>query len=673
MDFKNKKGFITVYVMLAMMFFVVFVVTASVIASRKLKLQTEANSALYEIYNKDVDHIIQNVNEIPIYTQEQFEQILRWLGDTSREKEYMNIKDFVYTLDNNTEKFNDYQFVLKTDIYLNGSQNTNNEEKEQYPYIPSVNDYHNTYKVFGEKIISNGYNIFLKYNGQFVLYASPVINIYNGEDFLKIGTGADIGGVKALTNMNYKINNNIEITEADYENIEHENITFDGEIDGNNCIVSGLNIDKPFFEENKGIIKDFSLVNLKSSNKQSESTGNFGIIAEENNGTISAVNIMCETTQTSMNKIENVNNCTNVGGIVGINSGTIENCIVQGIEIINCRATNIGGIAGINEGTITNITVQSKLNIKWLNNSSSVSDNVGGIVGKNVNSNIEKVTINGTISITSQANTQNNVGGVIGYNYNSGINKVITTGRDDACINITVNGGSVQYLGGVVGKNESSNVVNCYVDGEIDNSNNLYFDSWNATGGIVGRCFGNNNSTINYCYSNIEILYNNKVHTDGASYNLGTGGIVGTIGFSGSSTDFSIENCIYVNSITSDGNIKNGFGGKGGTAGGIVGNFFVGNDSDVLDIDGCYMNGVIPDDNRAGGIIGGISLDSSNLKAEITGTSWYNTAFRSIGYFVAIPAGVEFDTNLYKSWSSEAENSFTNLREEISNNINSNS
>ena len=57
MKLRDKKGFITVYAMLAMMFFVVFVSVASITASRKLKLQTEANTALIDIYSKNIENM----------------------------------------------------------------------------------------------------------------------------------------------------------------------------------------------------------------------------------------------------------------------------------------------------------------------------------------------------------------------------------------------------------------------------------------------------------------------------------------------------------------------------------------------------------------------------------------------------------------------------------------
>ena len=135
MDFKSKKGFITVYVMLAMMFFIVFVVTATVTASRKIKLQEEANKALYDIYNKDVDSVLQDVNTIPIYTKAQFIQIADWMNksQSTRGNKYIYINDVLYKLDNERysddasastvaakeeAKKNNYIFELKTDLYF---------------------------------------------------------------------------------------------------------------------------------------------------------------------------------------------------------------------------------------------------------------------------------------------------------------------------------------------------------------------------------------------------------------------------------------------------------------------------------------------------------------------------------------------------------------------------
>ena len=144
MKLRNKKGFITVYAMLAMMFFAVVTVTALVTVSRKIKLQTEANTALIETYNKNINGIVQeDVTTIPIYTQAQFKKVAEWIleADPNEEPEYIYINDVIYKLDPKRYESNSeqekYEILLKTDLWFEGKANTPGEEEA---FIP-VNDY----------------------------------------------------------------------------------------------------------------------------------------------------------------------------------------------------------------------------------------------------------------------------------------------------------------------------------------------------------------------------------------------------------------------------------------------------------------------------------------------------------------------------------------------------
>lgn len=90
------------------------------------------------------------------------------------------------------------------------------------------------------------------------------------------------------------------------------------------------------------------------------------------------------------------------------------------------------------------------------------------------------------------------------------------------------------YVGAIAAKNYGT-IINCcsYVDlnssGVADNTPKMTY-----TGGIAGY----NNGTISHCFVNATIY--------GASYNEGTGGIVGN----NSGNNAKIENCIYISKIT---------------------------------------------------------------------------------------------------------------------------
>ena len=133
-----------------------------------------------------------------------------------------------------------------------------------------------------------------------------------------------------------------------------------------------------------------------------------------------------------------------VGGVVGRNYGTVENCVN------NAAVTGSGGY-------------------------------VGGIVGYNNGSGCTVANCTNTGTVTGDRQ----VGGVVGYNYSDA---TVTN-----CFNTaTVSGRS--SVGGVVGNNESySDVENCYNTGEvtgIGNSENI--------GGVVGRNYSL--SSVTNCY-----------------------------------------------------------------------------------------------------------------------------------------------------------------------------
>jgi len=147
--------------------------------------------------------------------------------------------------------------------------------------------------------------------------------------------------------------------------------------------------------------------------------------------------------------VENVGlmNCgiignTFIGGVVGYNEGTIQNCYATGN--VSCSGSTVGGVAGANTGTIRNCYA-----------SASVSGtNVGGLVGANLGT-VQNCYATGNVTI-DHVNT-NTGGGVY---------------QDD-----------FGFAGGVVGMNIGT-VENCYATGSVYNSSVSH--SGSALGGVVG-------------------------------------------------------------------------------------------------------------------------------------------------------------------------------------------
>lgn len=352
MKLRNKNGFITIYAMLAMMFFVVFVVVASVTASRKLKLQTEANNALIDIYNKNIESMNKtDETTIPIYTQAQFEYIATWIANISNdsnpsETEYIYINDGVYKLDVESYRNNYYKFELKTDLWLKGIKN---EDEDNYPYIPENNNYHVFLKDKINIAQSTEHFVYLmiqevgdtEYTK--VLYGQ-IIEVSTAEDFIKIGTDEYIGKRRATKDATYSINNYINLEGVEYEGRPD----FNGKIIGNGKIIDNLKINISnedededevlgLFGTNTGIIDDliFTNVEIDTSSYDDEVNKDLGIIAKTNGGTISNCTIQISNqTNNDYCLIDGDNKqFNNFGIIAGSNTGTISNCNVQAVKI----------------------------------------------------------------------------------------------------------------------------------------------------------------------------------------------------------------------------------------------------------------------------------------------------------------------------------------------------
>ncbi|MFA6647568.1 MAG: hypothetical protein WCS32_02925, partial [Candidatus Izemoplasmatales bacterium] len=162
----------------------------------------------------------------------------------------------------------------------------------------------------------------------------------------------------------------------------------------------------------------------------------------------------------NMGEISNVNNYASVaslegndiGGITGVNEGTIDNAFNRGTVVMN--GTYAGGITGQNIGTITNS--YNKGNITG-------NTSVAGIAGKNLG------TIEYTYNIANITG-ESVVGGVVGDNTN-----ILTHSFNSGDIY-----GSLSAVGGVIGAMSSGQAYVLYNTGNIKAEGNL-------AGGIVGH------------------------------------------------------------------------------------------------------------------------------------------------------------------------------------------
>ena len=171
-----------------------------------------------------------------------------------------------------------------------------------------------------------------------------------------------------------------------------------------------------------------------------------------------------------------------VGGIAGINSGTLESVQNHNDAAINAQLESAGGIAGSNKngGKIDKAVNTGKVDGKRY---------VGGISGDNNNNSEIKNTANfGTVN--SKSTGQSLVGGITGYNqgsisssYNEGTvhGEGICVGgiaglSNGGAVNNSYNAGGISgsgYIGGIVGSNGDGNTLtNVYNLGSVNGKEN---------------------------------------------------------------------------------------------------------------------------------------------------------------------------------------------------------
>ena len=159
-----------------------------------------------------------------------------------------------------------------------------------------------------------------------------------------------------------------------------------------------------------------------------------------------------------------------VGGLIGLNWGTISSCYTSGAV---SGSTQVGGFAGWNDGTI---------NTGYASGAVNGSQWVGGLVGWN----------RGTISTSytrGSVNGRAQVGGLIGLNDNKGT------------ISLSYASGAVSgsTAGGLVGANSSGTIITSYASGAVIGDRHI--------GGLVGS----NSGTISASYASGSVSGEHEV------------------------------------------------------------------------------------------------------------------------------------------------------------------
>lgn len=170
-----------------------------------------------------------------------------------------------------------------------------------------------------------------------------------------------------------------------------------------------------------------------------------------------------------------ISGVNNVGGLVGYNSGNIDNASTT----VAVTGTNVvGGLVGYNAGNIGSASSDNTYN--YIASAGSVTgvNTVGGLVGYN-NGNINNAVATGSVTATG-----NYVGGLVGEN-NGNISN-----NSNATSDVT----GIDYVGGLVGAN-SGNIDKAYSAGSVT-----------GTGNYIGGLVGENSNSVSNTYSTSSVV-----------------------------------------------------------------------------------------------------------------------------------------------------------------------
>lgn len=547
-NIKNEKGSLALFVTIAMLFFMAFLLALFFSTANEQKTQLAVTARIKEIYEKDVNNIdeiydtfVGKDENIPIYNSEQLKKV------GTGESIYISEVGKYYTFNLNSK------YILKNNIELNRNKYTVAEDgtitfssdAEQWtPIGTSANPFTGTFDGNGYQISglyinnSNDYQGLIKTNNGTIENLTVLGNIKGN---------SRVGGIVGFNSNNGIIKNCI-----------------------NQCNIIGSEISGGIVGLNRGIIT--SCENLKGG--LISITGKYGAggIAGRNEKTIENCKNSAYISGTAQigGIVGNcdaavdvlVKNCKNFGIVYGNNSvGGIAggawrntNANKLTVHIEECQNNGditgenyVAGIAGTSKAIVTSCLNQAIVNgVGW----------TGGIIGWM--SDIEASTNNcineGNVN---SSNSTNGIGGIVGWN----------VGTIENCYNkATIT--AKQNLGGIAGVS-SGDIIKSHNEGIVQHSSD---GSW-TLGGIAGWVKEGN---IKLCYNSGNIIAKNQA-----------GGIIG-----GSTGNINLENCYNTADFSGISNI-----------GGIVGRCKT--ESTVITIKNCYnISKISSNDTHVGAILG---------------------------------------------------------------------
>lgn len=340
---------------------------------------------------------------------------------------------------------------------------------------------------------------------------------------------------------------------------------FAGTLSGENrtIYVSSCNVPVFLSIAEQGIVKDLNIVVTDKVVLDDYGYDRYGVLVALNGGKIENVHVNFSKKYASSEPVDISSKVliNSVGGIVGSNTGVIQNCTVDGklrVEIMSVFPTvnYTGGVSGSNSGNITSCSVGAEIQANIWNGG------IAGIVGYNLGS-VEKCKTYSRIVAKGVMNTTATdiidslvcqIGGIVSSNMATTRNSKLTIGS------ITEGEffGSIEYttvvmtgyIGGIAGYS-SGDIVKSQ-SGQNSSISVLESEYLNYLGGIVGFIARRSEGELTDCVNRAKLSGGNK----GYAY---IGGIAGE-------------------SIAENGDDK----------------LIISNSESLADIDGgCYMGGIV--------------------------------------------------------------------------------
>ena len=361
-----------------------------------------------------------------------------------------------------------------------------------------------------------------------------------------------LDGIRNDLSGNYRLLNDLDSTTAGYEELASETAngdkgwepigalggTFKGTFDGQGKTISGLVINRPGedYVGLFGLVQTGTIKNVGLENVDVVGGKHVGALVGRNQGG-SVISDVHESLRYSTTSSGTVVGKQNVGGLVGANvadtgsfsAGEVRRCLssVKVFRAVDGSSEYFGGLVGLNSGNVVDCIYNGEvLGMNY----------VGGLVGKNDLIG-EVVDCGGNYTVWSSSGTH--VGGVAGHNvgnikwtqYKGLVNGLY---EDDIYLSLrALNEGGTggadssdtappgSYVGGVVGLNEGT-VEDCSAEATVIGTYNV--------GGLAGA--NTNEGTLDKCSSDGDVT--------GISY---VGGLVG--GNAG-----TVDSCSSIGSVT---------------------------------------------------------------------------------------------------------------------------